>query len=93
MHHGSPLGLLASVRSGIGLAVLPCIVADTEPELVRCLPPTEMDRGLWLLTHERLRHTPRVRAVLDFLYERLTRIAKSSPAASCAGPSAEVIEA
>jgi DNA-binding transcriptional LysR family regulator len=76
LHHGSPLGLLASVRSGIGLAVLPCIVADLELDLVRCLPPTEHDRGLWLLTHERLRHTPRVRAVLDFLADRLTRVAR-----------------
>lgn len=77
MQHGSALGLLASVRSGTGLAVLPCFVADTDPDLVRCLPPTEDDRGLWLLTHERLRHTPRVRAVLDFLADRLARIARS----------------
>ena len=30
--------------------------------------------GFWLLTHERLRHTPRVRVVMDFLAERLTRL-------------------
>ena len=77
MQHGSALGLLASVRSGMGLAVLPCFVADMDPDLVRCLPPTEDDRSLWLLTHERLRHTPRVRAVIDFLAERLMRIARS----------------
>jgi len=29
-------------------------------------------RSLWLLTHDRVRHTPRVRAVIDFLYERLS---------------------
>jgi DNA-binding transcriptional LysR family regulator len=41
-----------------------------------CLPPApDNERGLWLLTHERLRHTPRVRAVLDFVGERLTRLA------------------
>jgi hypothetical protein len=27
---------------------------------------------MWLVTHERVRHTPRVRAVIDFLYEKLT---------------------
>ncbi len=32
---------------------------------------------LWLLTHERVRHTPRVRVVIDFLYERLMRHAKA----------------
>jgi hypothetical protein len=28
---------------------------------------------MWLVTHERLRKTPRVRVVIDFLYERLSR--------------------
>ena len=88
MQHGSALGLLASVRSGVGLAVLPCFVADMDPDLVRCLPPTEDDRGLWLLTHERLRHTPRVRAVIDFLAERLMRIARSQRESTDAGVSA-----
>jgi len=74
MHHDSVTGLLAAVHSGFGLAVLPSYVADRDPELVRCLPPRKDDAGaLWLLTHERLRHSPRVRAVMDFLAERLTR--------------------
>ena len=73
MHHGSPTGLLSAVRAGFGLAVLPSFVADRDPDLVRCLKPDPKDGGaLWLLTHERLRHTPRVRAVLDFLAQRLT---------------------
>ncbi|MEZ5655612.1 MAG: LysR family transcriptional regulator [Sphingobium sp.] len=73
IQHGSPTGLLSAVRSGAGLAVLPSFMADRDPELVRCLPPPREDRGaIWLLTHERLRHTPRVRAVLDFLAEKLT---------------------
>ncbi len=38
-----------------------------------CLPGLpRYDVDLWLLTHERLRHTPRVRVVLDFLADRLT---------------------
>ena len=28
MHHASSTGLLSAVRSGFGIAVLPCIVAD-----------------------------------------------------------------
>jgi len=27
---------------------------------------------MWLVTHERVRRSPRIRAVIDFLYERLT---------------------
>lgn len=74
MHHASSTGLLSAVRSGVGVAVLPCVVADADPELIRCIPPRE-DHGrvLWLLTHERVRHEPRVRAVIDFFYERLSR--------------------
>ena len=74
MHHSTSTGLLSGVRSGFGLGVLPCIVADAEPDLVRCLPPrTDHHREMWLLTHERVRQTPRVRRVIDFLYERLMR--------------------
>ena len=72
MHHGSSTGLLSAVRSGFGIAVLPSIVADDDPDLIRCLPPRRgHGRVMWLLTHERVRHAPRVRAVIDFLYERL----------------------
>jgi DNA-binding transcriptional LysR family regulator len=74
MHHATSGGLLSGVRSGFGIAVLPCVVADADPDLIQCLPPrTQHGRVLWLFTHERCRHTPRVRAVIDFLYERLSR--------------------
>jgi DNA-binding transcriptional LysR family regulator len=74
MHHATSTGLLMAVRSGFGIAVLPCIVADADPDLVRCLPPRDdHHRSMWLLTHERVRHTPRVRLVIDFLYDRLMR--------------------
>jgi len=73
MQHNSSMGLLSSVRSGMGLAALPSFIADRDPDLIRCLPPKEGGQmALYLVTHERLRHTPRVRAVMDFLGERLT---------------------
>ena len=74
MHHATSTGLLSAVRSGFGIAVLPCAVADADAELIRCIPPRE-DHGriLWLLTHERVRRTPRVRIIIDFLYDRLSR--------------------
>lgn len=74
MRHATSIGLLTGVRSGFGVAVLPCVVADGEPDLYRCIPPrTEHGRILWLFTHERVRHSPAVRAVIDFLYDRLSR--------------------
>ena len=74
MHHGSATGMLSAIRSGLGIAVLPAILGDSDPDLVRCIPPkAHHKRSLWLLTHERVRHTPRVRTVIDFLYDRLSR--------------------
>ena len=74
MHHATSTGLLMAVRSGFGIAVLPCVVADGDPDLVQCIPPrANHNRSMWLLTHERVRHTPRVRLVIDFLYDRLMR--------------------
>ena len=74
MHHASAMGMMSAIRSGLGIAVLPSIVADTDPELVQCVPPKDgHQRSMWLVTHERVRHTPRIRVVIDFLYERLMR--------------------
>jgi DNA-binding transcriptional LysR family regulator len=74
MHHATSGGLLSGVRSGFGIAVLPCVVADGDPDLVQCLTPrSDHGRLLWLFTHERVRHTPRVRAVVDFLYDKLSK--------------------
>src|SRR3546814_2278530 len=40
MQYGSAAGLLAGVRSGMGLTILPAFLADREPDIVRCIPPT-----------------------------------------------------
>lgn len=77
LHQGSVMGLLASVKAGLGLAALPVLVADHERGLIRCTPQTPPGgRGLWLITHERLRHTPRVRLVLDLIAEHITARAR-----------------
>lgn len=74
MHHASATGMMSAIRSGLGIAVLPRIVADPDPDLIQCLPPKSgHGRTMWLVTHERVRRTPRVRTVIDFLYERLSR--------------------
>jgi len=78
MRHDTATGMLASVRAGFGIAALPCFVADRDPDLVRCVDPMSGDEtGIWLLTSERLRFTPRIRVVMDFLADRLTRIART----------------
>jgi DNA-binding transcriptional LysR family regulator len=55
-----------AVRSGAGLAVLPCYLGDPDPQLHRVggvLPEVFADQ--WLLVHRDLRALPRVRAVMD----------------------------
>ena len=74
MHHASAMGMMSAIRSGLGIAVLPIIIADADPDLVQCVPPKGgHGRTMWLVTHERVRHSPRVRTVIDFLYERISR--------------------
>jgi len=74
IQHATSTGLFSAVRSGFGVAVLPCVVADAEPDLVRCIEPrAEHGRVLWLLTHERVRRVPSVRTVMTFLGDKLAR--------------------
>jgi DNA-binding transcriptional LysR family regulator len=63
----SLLGLREAARAGLGLAALPCYLGDTSYDLV-CVhrPIAAMETALWILTHEDLRHTARVRAFTDF---------------------------
>lgn len=63
----SVLAMYAAVRSGVGVAVLPCYIADADTELMRLGNPLDdVAVGLWLLTHPDLRHTARVRAALKY---------------------------
>ena len=59
-------GMLDAAKAGMGLAALPCFMADPEPCLRRArglLP--ELETGLWALTHHDLRRTARIRAFMD----------------------------
>lgn len=61
-------GQVIAAREGMGLAVLPCFVALTEPTLRRV--PSEADamaQDLWLVIHTDLAASARVRAVADFV--------------------------
>lgn len=79
--HGSATGLLAAVRAGAGLAMLPVLVAAHEPDLVPCFPPGRpAARGYWLVAPERLRDAPRVRVVLDHVARELRVRARAAEA-------------
>jgi len=68
----SMLGVVSSVKAGIGIAPLPTTLGDAEDTLVRVLPPVpELTRAWYLLTAADLRRTPRIAAFVDHLLEDL----------------------
>ena len=70
MTTNSPAAQVLAVRRGMGLGVLSHRWATREPGLVRILPEIEATTiGLWLVTHEDLRHSARIRAVADHIAE------------------------
>ncbi len=62
------IGQVEASAAGIGLGVHDCLVADADPRLTRVLKdvvnhPVEV----WLVTHEDMRRSPRIRTVFDYL--------------------------
>ena len=68
----SVLGLIYSVKAGIGVGPLPMPLGDAETDLVRLFGPvTELSRIWRLLTTRELRRTPRVNAFFDFIVDEI----------------------
>lgn len=64
----SVLGLVYSVKAGVGIGPLPLPLGDADPDLVRVLGPVNELSRIWrLLTTRELRRTPRVSAFFDFI--------------------------
>jgi DNA-binding transcriptional LysR family regulator len=63
--------ILELARAGVGLALLPCLLADPLPELQRIGAETPLAIALWLLTHKDLRNVARVRATMTVLAEAI----------------------
>ena len=69
----SLLSLRQAALAGIGSAVLPCYLGDSTPGLARMqpLPIDGTETSLWVLTHQDLRRSVRVRSFTGFLAEAL----------------------
>lgn len=68
----SMTALLAAAKSGVGLAALPMTIGDSDPGLVRMLGPIRgLTTNFYLLMHQDMKTTPRVRALFDFFVEEL----------------------
>lgn len=62
---------LSACQHGMGIALLPCMIGDNDPDLVR-VPPGESitTYDVWLLSHPDLRDTARIRVFREFITER-----------------------
>lgn len=68
----SVLGLIYSVKAGLGVGALPLPLGDAEPDLVCVIGPVPELTRIWrILTTPELRRTPRVSAFFDFIVEEL----------------------
>lgn len=64
------VSILSAVRSRMGLAVLPCYLADENPDVIQLTDPIpDLEYGLWFLMHPDLRGVVRIHALMDFLTE------------------------
>lgn len=64
--------LAQACADGLGLAVLPCFLSDSNPNLRRVLEPLpELASELWVLSHPELRQTARIQAVSQVLQQEL----------------------
>ncbi|MEO0989317.1 MAG: LysR family transcriptional regulator [Pseudomonadota bacterium] len=74
IRHGAREGYMvrSMVAAGMGMSQLPCFAAGIDPRLVQ-VPGTEvkLDRSIWILLHEDLARTKRVRLFVDHLAEAI----------------------
>jgi len=71
------VALVDAVAAGVGAAFLLCPLAEMRKSLVRLQEPMrQMDTAIWVLTHPDLKRVARVRALTDFLYEKLSTDAR-----------------
>jgi len=73
----SLVGMVDCVRNGMGAGMLLTPLADRHADLVRLDAPfPDLDTQIWVLTHPDLKRVARVRALAEFLYQKLSSDAR-----------------
>ena len=67
MRGNSIFAVLNAAIVGMGIAVLPCFMAEAEPNLRRLSAETTGSREIWLVFHPDVAKIARVRTVIDFV--------------------------
>ncbi len=69
---------LAAARAGLGIAPTQIPVGNRDPALIRVLPDVVvMTLDTWVVTHENLRHVPRIRTVFDSLVRSYSKYGRT----------------
>ena len=63
----SAIGQTEAVRSGAGVGILHNYIARNDPDLIRILPDTTIQRAYWTTWHESARELLRVKTVIEWL--------------------------
>lgn len=70
----STMAVYNAARQGLGIAPLPCFLGDSDKKLVRVMDPLpEMMLEMWILTHPDLRHTARIKSLMQYLQNELSK--------------------
>ena len=70
----SPVSQLLAAKAGMGLALLPCYLGDSDRALTRVLSPLDdLRTELWLVTHRSLKETARIRSFMELVGDGLKK--------------------
>jgi DNA-binding transcriptional LysR family regulator len=69
--------MVTAASIGLGLAVLPCVLADAEAGLVRLTPEVVASREIYLVYRREMRLSEPVSAVIDFVFDIIRANAES----------------
>jgi DNA-binding transcriptional LysR family regulator len=72
-HSTSVIAQQQAARSGLGIAVLPCYMASSDPALVPLLPDETIRRSYWISTRRELHKSVRLRVLWDYVVQLCER--------------------
>lgn len=68
---------ISACQHQMGMAVLPCVIGDADPNLIRVPPGGSFSNiDVWLLSHPDLRDTARIRLFREYITERTAEKSK-----------------
>ncbi len=65
----TPLMMYRAVHAGLGAGLVPSVLAEQSPQLVRLADEPAFSMAIWLLTPMELRQTARIRALFEAFTE------------------------